>query len=282
MAKKDPYMLDPNQAEEKKESLKSSSGGVFCPKKNEGKPCAVCEKVSYLFNTGSEKDNEIAKVKMAKCNFYFGYVSGPEDKKAMILEVGKKVGVQILDGINKQGWVDIAHPGAKQGRMMKITKGKDGKYNSYSASPSLDKADWAVSKEALETLPDLDNIVEILSDPIKRKEMVFRISDINTNETFSFRMTPHWNNKAEIPMKDVWRHWGGVTQDEVDGKVEMNLNVPTKSSDKEKEDVDKASIETVSDGEDKIPGCFGAYFDTDDKECQDCKWFKKCGKEFSK
>ena len=102
MPKKDPYLIDPQDyVEYENKKLKNQNLGVFCPKRNFKEPCKVCDIVQKLFNTGREEDEEIARQKMAKCNFYLNVVFPEDPAKVQLLEIGKKAGSQIIEGIKQ-------------------------------------------------------------------------------------------------------------------------------------------------------------------------------------
>jgi len=296
MAKQDPYLLDPNEMGKLRKENEGTSLGIICPKRNKsiGGICAVCDKVAYLFGTGDAEDKEIALNKMAKVNFYMNIVFPHNPDKSTVLEVGKKVGNQIIKKIEEGKWLDIAHPKADIGREMEISKSKgDMGYNVYTASPVLEKANWDIPDEVLKSLPNLDEIINLLPTLGEEDGSLFKISSIKLDETLTFRICPPAHGARPRIMNAVWRHWGGVTQDEIEGKVEMNLNLPEpKSDDKEKTDTPApwesdtpAPQETTEPRNVTQPHCFGqeAFFEMDDPECRDkCDFYKSCGRSISK
>jgi len=275
---KDPYLLDPNEATKMKDENKGSTKGVLCPKRNLniGGTCKVCETVQQLFNTGDKKDQELAYQKMAKCNFYLNVVFPSDPNKSIILELGKKAGNVILDKVEEGKWTDIAHPLKGKGRELEIKKKKgDLGYNTYDVSPSLEKADYAVGKDALENRANLDNIIELLGT-----EEIFKISQLKLDETLTFRLLPPWDNGQGNKrfLAYVYRHWG-VTQEEIDGTIPVNLA----HSEPEEESVpDNPFQESESSipPESKKEPCFGdkRFFDSEDEDCLSCSSFKACGK----
>ena len=66
MEERDPFLLDPEKQDKFQNELKGKTVNVFCPKKNFGDPCKVCEVVSQLFNKNTEDARDIAFKKMAK------------------------------------------------------------------------------------------------------------------------------------------------------------------------------------------------------------------------
>jgi hypothetical protein len=299
MAKQDPYMLDTKAQAEIQNETKLASQGVLCPKRNRSinKPCAVCDAVSVLFNTGDKQDKEVAYLKMAKANYYFNVVFPSDPSKIVLLEMGKKAGSIILDGITLQGWVDIAHPKAKLGREMLITKKISDKRNSYHPAPVLQNADWDVPDEVLQNIPNLDNILEILE---AKPDNLYKISQLKVDETLRFRILPPWDNgngNKRIAAV-VWRHWGGVTQEEVDGLVAVNTTMPEEKDPAEAKKEEKPPWEEPSEAKpepspevpkegskDKpdVP-CLGNanLFDSEDPECKKCWQYKKCGRLVAK
>lgn len=287
MTKDDPWLLDQEEHKNLQNENKGKAGGTFCPKRNttlDG-DCKVCDEVSRLFNTGEKRDKEIAFQKMSKASFYFNIVLSSNINKGMILEMGKKAGNSILDGINQQNWVDIAHPIANKGREMMITKKQgDAGYPAYQPSPNLEKADWSVPEDVLKARPNLDNIIDILKEG---SSDIYKISDLKMDETLRFRILPPWENKDgnKRVAAVVWRHYGGVTQDEVDGKVNMDLSLPQthKSQDTTKSTSSDTAVWDSNDDESKVSKekCFGMVncYDSEDEVCMKCSDFKSCGRE---
>ena len=216
---------------------------------------------------------------MAKCNFYLNVVFPEDPAKVQLLEIGKKAGSQIIEGIKQKGWKDIAHPGANKGRLMQITKSKDGDYNQYTATPDLEKADWSVPKEAIDARYDLNNVIDVL----KSGEVeIFKISSIKQDETLSFRIlppVPSDEGKSYI-MAIVWRHWGGVTEDEILGNVDIDLTLPSAKEDSVESMLDFGTEEV----KDKKPDCFGldSCFEEGHPDCISCSEYKACRREVAK
>lgn len=319
MAKKDPYMIDTDEQKKTKDEAKMSSSGVFCPKRNKsiGGKCAVCEQVSVLFNTGDPKDKEVAYQKMAKANWYFNVVFPSEKEKVVLLEMGKKAGDAILDGVIDKGWTDIAHPKATLGREMLITKKNNGNFNYYEVSPNLQNADWDVPKEVLDNIPNLDNIIPMLKE---NPDNLYKVSSLKQGETLRFRILPPWDNGAgnKRIAAIVFRHWGGVTQEEVDGVVAMDTTLPEdkvpvdkqteekppwesdakketpKETPKDASETSKEKLEPEPEPEpeqeqeqepkEQDEPCLGNpnLYDPEDEDCQKCRQFKKCGRIIAK
>jgi hypothetical protein len=275
----DPYLLDKDEAKKMKEEAKVRSVGVFCPKRNKqiGKRCFVCEKLQPLWNFPEKsKEREIAKNKSVKANFYLQVVFPSNPNELVILELGKKAGSDILDGIEDQGWTDIAHPVKGKGREMKITKKKgELDYHTYKVSPILEKADWSIPDSILGNLYNLDNILDLLIDPNTK---IFKVTSLKLDESLTFRICPPWNADSgnRRIMTVVWRHWGGITQDEVDGITEVSLDLPEEKEEK-KEDTTQ-HLPWKSGVDINKPRCFGNsdFYEEDSDLCKKCQSFKEC------
>jgi len=288
MAQKDPWMLDPDEHKKIVEENKGGSTGVICPKRNIsiGGKCEACNMVQKLFADGSKESRELAFLKMAKSNYYANVVFPENPNKSFILEMGKKAGNTILDNVFSGKWKDIAHPMKGKGRELEILKKKgDAGFNTYEVSPNLEKADWDIPQETIESQPNLDNIIELLATG---SHEIFKASTLKMDETLKFRVLPPWDNGAgnKRVITVVWRHWGGVTQEEVDGTVEMDLSTsgierdttPVDKSHSSLIDLPKEEMTVESTGKE---ACFGNTncFETDDEDCLVCKNFKECKRE---
>lgn len=302
MAKEnDPYAIDPKDIEALEGKAKASfGGGVFCPKRNPALDgdCYVCKAVSQLFN-GSEADKDKARRIMAKCTWYANVVFPENPNKVVLLEMGKKAGDDILYGIKKKdGWSSILNPKQNKGRELKITKYRgEGGRNAYSVELALDRADYAIPKETLDNMYNLDNIIELLST-----EEIFRVnSNLKMDESLTCRLLPPWDSEKNWPLMFVYRHWG-VTEEEVRGEkpidiltdtpVEVdNMNVnkssdsppwenDTPSPDKEEKKEETPSASKQEKKEAKRPPCFGrsVVFEEDSEECLNCPHYKACAK----
>lgn len=287
----DVWMIDPKEGAEIKKGVKVGSRGLICPKNNKTikKRCAVCDEVSRLYNSGDPKNIDIARQKKAKINYFLNIVLPENPNKSIILEIGRNAGNDITAGI-EQGWRDIAHPKAGQGRELLITKKSVDGRNHYSVSPSLEKADWDIPDETLDNLTDLDNIISMIEKDELTSENYMNISSIAMGESLKFRMCPPAKGQSpDSPFKRmawVWRHWG-VTQEEIDGEVEIDFGATDDDSDAPWEGETTSKGESATTGEDTPTTseedgprerCFGddALFDEEDDECQRCKDFKAC------
>jgi hypothetical protein len=143
--------------------------------------------------------------------------------------------------------LDIAHPKANYGRELKITKSKgDGNYPAYSIDPILEKADWDISDEILNNLPNLDqgNVIDIIMNDT---EEILKASSLKTDETLTIRVCPPWKEARERGEKRVltplFRHWGGVTKDDIENG---GLEFTTDDEQKDPKDVPWQGKEELS------------------------------------
>ena len=297
----DMYMINPDEVKDIKSGLKTNSAGVICPKMNKqiGEPCNVCEALQPLWKyPKNSPERDLASSKKAKVNFYINVVLPEDPSKSYILELGKNAGNEIIDGIEKKGWNDIVHPKAGMGRELTITKGQNSSgYNTYSVSPVLNKAEYDVPDEVLDNLPNLDNMIDMIKNGELDDDNLIRVSDIKMGSIFTFRMCPKSKDAKFFKfIAWVWRHWGNVTYDEVDGNTPVNLStVETKDNDdinkasdtpwdndasKQQTDVkEEVKSEPVNEQQKHQP-CFGKpeFFDASDEDCQECDDFKLCKK----
>ena len=297
----DPYEINVQKNRQFKEEVAGKKESHFCPKRNktlEG-DCKVCELVQQLFKNDTKEDKDRAYELMASTSVHFCFVF-PHDKETLHLMIaGKKVGNQIIDGVNNFGWTDIANPKKGQGREMMIAKGNDGKNNTYTAARCDAKADWAIPKKVLDNLPDLQNdIINVLRDPEKYNVKLYNIASIKMDETVTFRICPP-KELGDMPWVASFKHWG-VSKSQIEGTQPLNV------SDEEKEEsvtnaIDKAfgsekelpfETETSDDSEPEKaaskeqvdPPCFGKdiTFEAEDPECMSCPAFKRCAKTVMK
>jgi len=310
MSKKDPWMLDPNQAKKTKEETAFKSKGEICPKRNlsMGERCKACEEVSAVYQSTVDGDpkREAASRKSAKASYFANVVFPAKKDKSVIIEMGKKIGDKLLDQIEQGEWLDIAHPKEGLGRELKIKKSKgDGNFPSYDIQPILEKADWGISDQIIENLPNLDqgNLIDILEN---EKEEIFKVSSLKTDESIVIRICPPWAEamqRGELRiLTPVFRHWGGVTKEEIEnGGIEFTVVSKEKAG--ESTDVPwegKQELQTGSEKEtpqesldtppekaaastDREP-CFGKanVYESDDDECISCKDYKGCGRAVAK
>lgn len=236
---KDEYMLDPNEAAKQQSEGRIASEGIICPKRNAsiGRKCHVCDALSKVFQQ-SERGSpmwDMASSKAAKATYFLNVVFPENPNKVVLMQIGKEVGNTILSRNTQGKWLDIAHPKADKGREMEITKSVgDGNYPKYSVSPSLDKASWDVPDEAIQNLYNLDqgNLIQMVQEG---KVEIFKVSSMKTDETLTFRICQPWRHGEHGAdntrvMQALFRHWGGVTQDEVDGSTPVDLRLASEIS----------------------------------------------------
>jgi len=260
MSKTDPWMLNPEDARKTKNETKFSSKGVICPKRNLtiGEPCKACTEVSTIYQTTVDGDptRKAAGRKSAKASYFANVVFANNQDKSVIMEMGKKSGDRILEKLDKGEWLDIAHPKKGMGRELKLSKSKSDGFNVYSVDPVLEKVDWDVSDEILENLPNLDqqNLIGIVAEDT---EEIFKLSSLKMDESITIRMCPPWKEARERGEKRIitplFRHWGGVTQENIDnGGLTFDETDPNDSTKTEK--AEKASDEEKPwEGKNELP-----------------------------
>jgi hypothetical protein len=301
---KDPYMLDPKEADEEKNRMKTGFGGILCPAKNKylfsDNKCSVCDAIKPLWNYPKDSQQyKTASAKQAKMSFYLPVVLKSNPEQWIILECGKNAGNEILDGIAKQGWNDVMNPHAGLGREISITKSAPSGYNVYAAKASLQKADWEVPQSTLESFPNMDTILELFKNGVLVEGMNFmKISSIKTGETLMFRLLPRGarNTIFKLGIGWLYKHYGNVTQDEVDGNTGVNLTIPDVAPQKSETSIPPWEAQKGAAAGGTAPKqmqtpitaprerCFGLtnFFDESDSQCQSCKDFKGCGREILK
>lgn len=285
MEEKDPWMINPDDVKDARSQMKSGSSGEFCPARNKlllGGKCYVCDALKKLWNYPKEsKEWKLAVSKSAKLNFFLSIVDPTRKDQWIILEVGKNVGNELLDGIEK-GWKDVFHPKANKGRELMITKSQASGFNKYTLTPNLDKADWDVPQSVLDSYPNLDEIITMIQEG-KLVEGVnyMRVSSLKQGESFKFRLLPAKADAKVFKLGIAWlyRHFGGVTSDEITGAIPIDLSTIDDAPEKD----DDAPFDT---GQKKQPSgntrekCFGQvrFYEPEDTACQKCKDFEDCGK----
>jgi hypothetical protein len=110
-------------------------------------------------------------------------------------------------------------------------------------------------------------------------ENYLNISSLELGKTLSFRILPSWNWKSGDTRfaNFVARHWGGVTEAEVNGTVKVNLDIEPKEE----------SDDGLPFTPDKQPAksgtkkCFGTEdcYDDTSQDCIKCPDSRECHKE---
>lgn len=303
MGKVDPWMLDSETAKQTKDETTLKTKGEICPRRNHsiGEKCMACLEVSAVYQSTVDGDpkRKMAGKKSAKASYFANVVLPGNVDKAIVLEMGKKIGDKVLDQNLKNEWLDIAHPKAGMGRELKITKtkGAGDLYPSYSIDPILEKASWDVPDQVLENLINLDqgNVIEILEN---ETEEIFKVSSLKVDESLTIRLCPPWKEARDRGEKriltPVFRHWnvsreeienGGIDFGETEiqesekredipaweGAAELDTGMPEPQSQVE------APVEQSPAKTEREP-CFGKsnVFEEDDEECVSCTDFKPC------
>ena len=295
MTKKDPWKVEPNDVEKLAQESKGRSKGVVCLERNASfkKPCPVCNALRPLWNfPDGSSERKIALTKKATINWYLNVVLPFNKDKSVVMEVGKKLGDSIIEGIKdpEKDWSDISNPKAGKGLLMKIKKKKgDLGFNAYEIFPATERADWDIPESVLNNLIDLsqENLVKMLNNEELTSENYLNISTLKLDETIVVRICPNWdwNSGGKWPLNYLYRHWGGVTQEEMDGKVPVDLRMPDKQKAVSQSDdtpFDMSSDNTpepvVQDESDEV--CLGRadLFEDDDDSCTSCRQYKQCKK----
>ena len=295
--KTDPWKVSPNDVEKLQQESKGRSKGVICLDRNSSikKPCPPCNAIRPLWNfPEGSPEYKIALAKKATINWYLNVILPFNKEKAVVLEVGKKLGDSVMEGIKdpEKDWSDISNPKAGKGLIMKIKKKKgDLGYPAYEIFPANERADWDIPQAVLDNLTDLSqgNLIKMLSNDELNNDNYLNISSLKIDETIVVRICPNWDwkNGGKWPLNYLYRHWGGVTQDEMDGKVPVDLRMPDKQ---------KVTSQTVSQLDDvpfDMPTdnaptpqvetdevCLGRedLFEDTDESCMSCRQYKPCKK----
>ena len=294
----DEYTISSDEARRKKNEAKPTNRGTPCPKRNLSGKCHVCLKIDSFGREpkGTPKKEAYLSKKASSSWFMNCLIPSISKDKIWKLEIGSKAGASILDGIQdaEKNWTNLANVKAGKGFTMKIKKmDMDGR-NNYDVYKG-DICDWDVSEDVLANLPDLsrDKLEEGLIDGELFDNNYMHIKSLKMDETLTIRILPHWNpeKRNTAPLEFVWRHWGYVTKEEVDGKVEFNP-LEGFETDEPAEDLpfggtmdsgmEKSTTDSGNGGEGKKikrPLCFGSirHFDGDDEDCNTkCDFFTDC------
>ena len=280
----DPWLIKKDDIDKIVADAKGKSSGTFCPRFNGtgNKQCQVCAAIYPLggYPLGSP-EYETYRNKKAKKSWYLNVVLKDNPTKNIILEVGVKLANQILAGASdpNKGWHSITHPKANKGLITKITKQRvpGSEYPSYDVFVDMDRPDWDISEDILNNLHNLDreHLIEMIKGGQLTSDNYLNITSLEPGQTLAFRILPSWNwkNGDTRFANFVARHWGGVTDAEVSGEVQVNIDV------KEVFDADEPVKE--KEGQKK---CFGEVdcYDEKSPECLKCSLNKECHKEVLK
>jgi len=304
--KRDPYEITPDDGKKLENESRGKAKGVPCPQNNASlsERCHACEKLKPLWNypEGSPQ-RKVAGDKKATVSYWLNFILPHNREKAIILEIGKKVGDSIIRNLKDptKGWKNIANPQEGKGFEVIFTKFQGDGYPAYEISAVPEKTDWAISKSVLDNLPDLsqENIIKMLSNNELDPDNYMHVNSIKMDETLRGRICPSWEGIGSKKfMQYLFRHWG-VTEDEVQGRVPM-AGVETAEQANFTSDDDSPTVfdtdvapfepepeftsnefgETPSAGGEKDEPCLGSkeLYDKDDAVCQECWQFKKCSK----
>lgn len=289
------WTMDREEAKKKAKEMTPISSGALCPRRNLTGECTVCGKIKDFWNEpeGSIKRKAYKKYKTMGSFFFFGVKTDKDERETPILfEVGWKAGKTILDSMEdaEKDWSNLHNPIANIGYPLKIKKSKGDQWPTY--EPYVDKSDtfdWDVSKKVLDSLPDLtrEYLADgVISGELLRSDNYFHIKNLETDQTIKIRVLPNPHNKRVPPIEFLFRHWGGVTKEQIEGKEAFN---PLDSVDDDTQSTPGNAGTTLEKSINegliqKQPVCFGSvkHFDATDDMCsQECSFFKKCAKEIN-
>jgi hypothetical protein len=293
------WEINPQDIDKLNSEAKGGGGGAFCHKTNgtNDRQCAVCSALSpygdrkrYPLESDGQK---LYSKKKCTITWFMNTLDLENRETPIILELGKQIGNDIYQKLkNDPDWRNIAHPKAGRGAIMKVSKYKGkGGYNAYSIEIGS-IADWDVSPNVLNNLWDLDreNLISMIQKGQFTETNYKNISKLELDKIYKFRILPGWNLQKTGDtrfMNFVGRHWGGVSQAEIDGAVKINLSIADDESEAKailNDDLPfipdpPKQTEKADANVNKFP-CFGKEkaFDENEKDCQICEVFEKCKK----
>jgi len=293
----DLYDLDSAKAKEIEDSSKAKSAGVICPRNNKsiGGRCMVCEALQPLWRypDGTE-EKDVARRKKATLSYFMNVVMPSAKEKPIIMCMGRKIANYLIDSVKdpNMGFRKMAHPEEGQGFWLVIKKSKSdgaGRFPVYNAVKG-DTCDWTVAQEVLDKRADLsqENLIKMLKNNELNSDNFYNISELKFDESIKVRVLPPWNLSDETKQDYrwfcmmVWRHWGGVTEAEVNGETPVDLTLPQTNGKNGDMPTTKAETpakeEPVKEKSDEKPPCFGMphFHDPEDDDCKECSYFDKC------
>ncbi len=288
-SKKDIYDLSENDLKimHNRVSQKSFSG-VYCPRRNDNKFCAVCRDVAALWNKHNETGLETseyskkAKTYKAGASVFMNVIFPDNPSEVRILQCGIKMLQGITNGIFYQDWGPVYHP--EKGMTIKVLKSVDSGFNTYTPSPDISKG-----KRALEDSSVLDNLFDLSTiDALRETVEIFNISSIE--KSIAFDILPGWDtsdphnfwqtryyhyNISEEAIKDGIPSTPHIQETE-ESDEDIPFNQPPKQKMEDDVQFEGEEYETKKPEEktkkytlENPPGCFGQYFDKTDDDCND-------------
>jgi len=294
MAKvKDEWTIDKEEVKNKMNEMTPTSTGVLCPRRNLTGSCVVCEKIKTFWDEPDNTPKKIAYRKYKTMGSFFFNAVKPEDPETILtIEVGWKSGSTIMDSMNddEKDWSNLHHPKANVGYELKIKKTKRDGYPFYDTYKG-ELFDWDVSDEVLKNIPDISRDAlskNVISGELQRSNNYFHVKNLEMEQTITLRVLPNPKKKRVPPIEFLFRHWGGVTKEQVEGTEAFDplRDIVDPAKDKSSGDVNKSIMDSGFDGaSNKTPVCFGSteHYDPSDDDCsKDCPYFEKCGKAIAK
>ena len=252
--------------------------GIWCPWRNDKKPCEVCRDVRKLWNMHNEtkleksKYSERAKKYNASASVFMNVVFPDNPSEVRILQCGIKMLQALVNGMKYQDWGVVWHPA--KGMTIGVIKSSDSGYNTYTPSPDIKKGVRTIEDMGvLDKLHNLD-LIDDLMDTVD----VFNINTIDKNRKFSFDILPGWKEAERGTFyKIVYYHYNITPEAITDGIPDLygqeEEKVPTDfpSTTTEKTEVEEPKVveETVVYTRDSAPGCFGKFYSENDEQCKD-------------
>jgi len=255
--------------------------GVYCPRRNDQKNCAVCRDVRKLWDyhndTGLEvsKFSEKAKRFNAAAAVYMNVIFPNEPSTVKVMQCGIKMLTKLVNGMKYQKWGNVHSPTA--GRTIIVHKEKDDRgFNAYTPSPDTEKGKRELDDmTVLDNLYDLDRVAEMRENGTVD---VFNISSIE--RTVEFDILPGWDAEdRKIFFKTVYYHYNidpdaierGIGDAFTDVESDVEEDTPFVADNDQVENTavkeePKVKRYTI----DNAPSCCGIEFDPNDHSSIGC------------
>lgn len=297
--KYDPYDVDDKFLDEVEKTINQRQfSGVWCPWKNDKKPCAICRDVRKLWNMHNDTEleksqySERARKFQASASVFMNIVFPENPSEVRIMQCGIKMLQAIVNGVKYQDWGPVWHP--NKGMSINVVKSTDSGFNTYTPSPDIKKGVRALAdKSVLDNLYNLDLIADLM-DTVD----IFNINTIEKNRKVSFDILPGWSpeNRRRF-FNIIYYHYNvgpeAITEGIPDlfGKSEKDMtmdDLPTNEPDypaEESPTQETTEQETMAYSVDNAPGCFGKFYSEGDPQCQDasCDSIRQaCAETFEK
>ena len=126
-------------------------------------------------------------------------------------------------------------------------------------------------------------IIELIKGGKLNSTNYLNVSSLEIGQTLPFRILPSWNWKSGDTRfaNFVARHWGGVTEAEVNGTVKVNIAVEESPHERSDLPFTPDAPTERSTGKKKCLGNVDCFDESSD-DCKVCSDFKECHKEVLK